>query len=133
MKEAVLVILETSNGSVLLLDRNANPMGWGLPGGKVEDSDETLEDAAVREVFEETGFRLMKVFLKKIDEAVSINGRKLHIFTYKFTGRTIDKEPVPEISGEHKGYKWVKCLPPNIEYSGNTINFFNQYKFKKMR
>jgi 8-oxo-dGTP diphosphatase len=46
------------NGDVLLV-RRANPPDigrWGFPGGKVEFG-ESLEDAAVRELFEETGVR----------------------------------------------------------------------------
>lgn len=45
-------------GQVLLV-RRANPPDaglWGLPGGKIEPG-ETLADAALRELFEETGIR----------------------------------------------------------------------------
>lgn len=45
-------------GRVLLV-RRANPPDvgrWGFPGGKI-DSGETIENAAVRELFEETGVR----------------------------------------------------------------------------
>jgi mutator protein MutT len=46
------------NGQVLLV-RRANPPDaglWGFPGGKI-DHGETIEAAAVRELFEETGVR----------------------------------------------------------------------------
>lgn len=44
------------NGKILLV-RRANPPDaglWGFPGGKIE-SGETIEDAAIRELYEETG------------------------------------------------------------------------------
>lgn len=50
------VIIETGPGIVLVKRRNPPP-GWALPGGFV-DYGETLEDAARREAFEETGLRV---------------------------------------------------------------------------
>ncbi len=50
------VIIETMNGIVLIRRRNPPP-GWALPGGFV-DYGETLEEAARREAFEETGLRV---------------------------------------------------------------------------
>jgi 8-oxo-dGTP diphosphatase len=50
------VIIETGNGIVLIRRRNPPP-GWALPGGFV-DYGETLEEAARREAFEETGLRV---------------------------------------------------------------------------
>lgn len=47
------VIVEDENGRILLQLRSDNHC-WGYPGGSVE-LDETVEDAAERELFEETG------------------------------------------------------------------------------
>ena len=49
------VIVEDSKGRVLLQQRSDNKM-WGYAGGSVE-LDEKVEDAAKRELFEETGLR----------------------------------------------------------------------------
>jgi len=52
------VIIETGNGIGIVLIRRRNPPpGWALPGGFV-DYGETLEEAARREAFEETGLRV---------------------------------------------------------------------------
>ncbi len=51
------VIVHVQGRGVLLIERNNPPLGWALPGGFV-DYGETVEHAAVREAFEETGLRV---------------------------------------------------------------------------
>jgi ADP-ribose pyrophosphatase YjhB (NUDIX family) len=53
------IIIETEGGIVLIKRRNP-PFGWALPGGFVEYG-ESLESAALRESFEETGLQVTLV------------------------------------------------------------------------
>ena len=50
------IIIETGGG-IVLIERKNEPIGWALPGGFV-DYGESLEKAAVREAWEETGLRV---------------------------------------------------------------------------
>ena len=50
------IIIETGGGIILIARKN-KPLGWALPGGFV-DYGESLEQAAVREAFEETGLHV---------------------------------------------------------------------------
>jgi len=53
----VVIALEGRPGSVVLIERRHEPHGWALPGGFV-DIGETVEQAATREMLEETGLEV---------------------------------------------------------------------------
>lgn len=65
------VIIELKGGGIVLIERKNPPYGWAIPGGFV-DVGETLEEAAVREAFEETS---LKVRLKTQLHSYSDPGR----------------------------------------------------------
>jgi 8-oxo-dGTP pyrophosphatase MutT (NUDIX family) len=50
------VIIYNEKGEILLV--KDKKWGWNLPGGKIEPEDKTPEEAAKREVFEETNLVL---------------------------------------------------------------------------
>ncbi len=80
---SVGVFVRNSSGQILLEKRNDNGM-WGLPGGNLEPG-ESIADAAVREVREETGLtirltRLIGVYSEPEDRIVTYpdNGDVVH-------------------------------------------------------
>jgi len=55
------IIIEIED-KIVLIERKNEPIGWALPGGFV-DYGESLEDAAIREAFEETSIRVSELKL----------------------------------------------------------------------
>lgn len=65
----VVILRQVSTGFEVLLIQRGNPPyrgQWALPGGKLDTGDATLEDAACREVWEETGVPLVGLDLHQI-------------------------------------------------------------------
>ncbi len=105
---------ETIIGAVLLKDqilltkRRDVPV-WVLPGGGIENN-ETLEDACIREVFEETGYTVK--IKRKIGEYTPIN--RLARFTHLYECEIIKGEAT--ISDESKEVQFFSKtnLPSSI-------------------
>lgn len=98
-------IIVECRGKILLLKRQLNDSQsgkWCLPGGSVEEN-ETYEDAAKRELKEETGLEvndLEEIGFHNYDEP------KLYINYMVFRVSFRDR-PVIVLSDEHSEYLWV--------------------------
>lgn len=81
---AVSAIVTDAAGRVLLVQRSMPPEAgrWTLPGGRVEPG-EQLEDAAVREVLEETGLRVRVVSEAGAVERSAPDGGVFEIHCYR--------------------------------------------------
>ena len=80
------------------------PLHWEIPGGKIDDTDDTANHAAIREVQEETGLELIQCRYMEIYK----NER---ITKFYFTSRWWEGDiaiPITQENGiiEHDAYKW---------------------------
>ena len=79
----------------ILLQRRSDNAAWGLPGGILE-LDETYEDAAVREVREETGLTVRLTALLGIYHNYDMmwpNGDRAHTIGAIYTAEILSGEP----------------------------------------
>ena len=109
-----------SNRYLYLLRTDAkNPGNWGIPGGKIEDS-ETLLEGIARECEEEIGYFPNNAKLIPIQKFVN------NTFTYHTFFCEVESEFIPVLNDEHCGYAWVgegqypKPLHPGLF---STVNF----------
>lgn len=80
----------------VLLQKRADVGLWGLPSGHVEPG-ETVEQAAIREVWEETGLRiritrLIGVYSDPKSQIFHYPGRTVHFITTYFQGEILSGE-----------------------------------------
>ncbi|MCR8644472.1 NUDIX hydrolase [Paenibacillus sp. N1-5-1-14] len=82
------VLIHNAEGNLLIVKNvRGESSYWSPPGGAVEDG-ETLEEAAVREVKEETGYNVRITGLHSIREAL-FTERGHHALIISFTGEII--------------------------------------------
>jgi len=82
------VIVERGQGRVLLIKRRNPPLEWALPGGFV-DYGESTEDAARREVMEETGVSVLLTELLGVYSQPDRDPR-FHCLSIAYIGRSRD-------------------------------------------
>ncbi len=99
--------LEFGN-EILLLQRNpekANGSKWGVPAGKM-DKGESVIETAIREIYEETGIRLIENNLKPVKSVFLRDGSfdlEWHAFSVKFQ----EKPDVKIEDKEHQNFIWI--------------------------
>jgi 8-oxo-dGTP diphosphatase len=88
-------------GRVLIVKQTAGPFAgaWLLPGGNVE-RDERLEDAARRELFEETGYRAADVRPVALYEVRSAPARRFKFLVHLFHAGAVEGSPRAEAGSE---------------------------------
>ncbi len=107
IRRAVMVVVRDAEGRVLWTQRQDNQM-WDCPGGMVERG-ESIENAAEREVLEETGLAIGKLeflgtFIKWSDQ------KRCWIMGYAFAACAVNHDVTPQPS-EVRDWVWSAVVP----------------------
>lgn len=115
---SVLVVVHTADMEVLLLERAARPGFWQSVTGSLDWMDEPPEQAAAREVLEETGIPAARGVLRPMDVAYRFEifphwrhrfgPGVTHNLERAFALRLPRREPVTVAPGEHTAYAWLR-------------------------
>jgi dATP pyrophosphohydrolase len=114
---SVLVVLHTAALEVLLLERASHPGYWQSVTGSLDRLDEPLEEAAAREVREETGIEIARGSLVRWNVtnnfeiyatwrhrfAPGVTHNTEHVFGLTLPGRL----PVTLSAEEHTAFQWL--------------------------
>ena len=110
-----VVIFKNQNKEEVFLVYRSDLLIWNLPGGGIEEN-ETPEEAAIRETFEETGFKIK--LLKKVGIYKNIDTKTGGIWntTFLFVAKIVSGKYLAEFPG-CKG-QWFKIdnLPNDAKY-----------------
>ncbi|MCD8028108.1 MAG: NUDIX hydrolase [Erysipelotrichaceae bacterium] len=106
-KGAFTIIINTDN-KILLLKRQDYPL-WDLPGGRLEPN-ETIEDCAKREAYEETGYHICVNY-----KVGTYNRSKYSDIQHIFHGTIVSGKPISS-GNETKELRWFSLnkLPLNM-------------------
>jgi 8-oxo-dGTP pyrophosphatase MutT (NUDIX family) len=107
---AVAALVRDDEGRLLLIRRSDNGL-WALPGG-AQDIGETTREAAIREVWEETGISIEIIGISGIysDPRHVIaydDGEVRQEFSIVFRGRPIEHDPAIRRSEESAEVAWI--------------------------
>jgi dihydroneopterin triphosphate diphosphatase len=125
--ESVLIVIYTDGGEFLLLERRRPPGFWQSVTGSLEWG-ETADDAARRELVEETGIRrgvLVNLQWTQAYEVLPAFGKTYapgitrnleHAFSLRLGGRV----PVALSDSEHVQYRWMSGAEAVLTVSSST-------------
>jgi ADP-ribose pyrophosphatase YjhB (NUDIX family) len=121
---SVMAWVEDSDSRVLLVRQTAGQKLWTLPGGKVRPR-ESLEDALLREVFEETGLRVQADAWMDIMDRPD-RGTIMILYDVKI----LDEPPVApnHLSKEISQVRYSAKLPKDA--SPSATYFWNRFRTK---
>jgi 8-oxo-dGTP pyrophosphatase MutT (NUDIX family) len=91
-------------------------MKWGPPKGSMEDIDNTIEDCAIREVYEETGIKIHRELLKT-DNKYRIDRATYYYLEIDYNDKFIELY-------DNLGITWIKrkCLHDLINRESIELN-----------
>jgi len=118
---ALIYCTETKRYLFVLRHNTKYKGTWGIVGGRVEENETTIQ-GLIREIKEEIGTDFSSKKFIPIETFTSDN----EAFAYNTFLVSVEKEFIPVLNNEHRGYAWVKMEDhPNPLHPGvwRAFNF----------
>lgn len=122
--KAACILILNSCGQVLAVSRRGEFTQFGLPGGKV-DGDETLVQAAIRELYEETGARVSSDDVEFLYSAG--DGHGYDVTTFVLTHDLNNEGPL-----QHEPDTLVEWVDPRVLINGPFGSYNAQVFFAEI-
>jgi 8-oxo-dGTP diphosphatase len=132
--DAVVFALSPNKARLLLIRRKGKPFKdlWAIPGGFVE-MDEELEDAAIRELAEETGVTDISLEQMRTYGTIGRDPRG-RLITVVFMGTTEGRQTTIRAGDDAADVRWfdIDKLPDRMAFDHNEIVSFAIRRLKRM-
>lgn len=126
---ALVLSAETNRYLFLLRAGHSHANSWGIIGGKVKQNESVIEGLH-REIREEIGCELSHNKILPVEKFTSDSGN----FCYHTYVIIVEKEFVPLLNDEHRGYCWVPLHDhPKPMHPGLWRTFNFQAVIKKIK
>lgn len=113
-----VILFHEVTKKLLLIKRTRSPFAWSTVTGGVETG-EGIWQAGLREVYEETGFRLKHYYpIENVRSFYAANVDKIVKVT-SFAG--VVEDDTPQLNYEHSDFRWL-----DIETACQTVPYENQ-------
>ena len=122
MRDAALSVVTSSTGLLLCVSRPEPPHELALPGGLVEDG-ETRQDAAARELYEETGLLTATSRIVWVGTSPT-DGRMVYVYRAHASGTPRAAEPGTRVA-------WLS--PGELVGQGALYGDFTRRLFESVR
>ena len=125
-------VIVSIGGKVVLIKRRNSPPGWAIPGGFIEYG-ERAEDAATREIREETGLEIkgLKLFQVRSDPK---RDPRFHTITIVYTAESNGAPKAGDDAGE-AGLFGSDDLPSPLAFDHADIlrDYFREWKHRSLK
>lgn len=132
LRHAVVDTLVFKDGQILMVKRSMklNEGGkWGVVGGYV-DRDETVAEAAAREIYEETGWTIKGLTLLTINDNPNRAGEDRQNIAFVFFAQAMEQTGQPDWESDEVRWFTLEELPPREQIAfdhADEIALYQRY------
>ncbi len=130
LRHVVVDSLVLKNGKILMVKRALRLLEggkWGLAGGYAE-RDETLVQAAQREILEETGWQVQNLTLLSIVDKPNRSGEDRQNISFVYFCEAVEKTDEPDDESDEQKWYLLDALPPKEQIAFDHADHIALYK-----